>query len=293
MMSFCLSFSKRNTVVLLMIMVFSAPGYAHAQTDSLGIVVNKIAKYNAYETGLVGEHSDRTELPDEVLYLKEKANDSSLIQLCEYENPVVRAYAFVFLAERKPDTLLPIVKKHLTDTTSFKLYAGCIGHHTSVADFMLRISEKVLVKEEMRILDSLILSEANLSPSRKRTLLEQPGLSDTFYPAIREFYFKTEEKKFRWSSLLALASYCKTQDVEIISSWLRKDDARDRHYGFKAAALCPSSKFRNTLQEHTNTELTAQKHIKPYVKALVSALNAYTGDKKMNKLADELSLFPD
>lgn len=71
--------------------------------------------------------------------LLELCTEEDLIQLTNFNNPVVRSYAFWGLARQNSLMTEQIIRNHVNDDEPVKTVIGCTGANRSVAEFMLKV----------------------------------------------------------------------------------------------------------------------------------------------------------
>jgi hypothetical protein len=102
-------------------------------------LANKISKYKTVDDRVVGFAGVASEQYKRFYSLTQLAIDDELISLTDYKNEKVRAYAFWALAKRNYKDIKTILEKHLSDTTSFDFFQGCIQSPQRINYFFLDI----------------------------------------------------------------------------------------------------------------------------------------------------------
>ncbi|WP_422360315.1 hypothetical protein [Reichenbachiella sp.] len=93
--------------------------------------------------------------------LLDLCTEEDLIQLTNFNNPVVRSYAFWGLARQSSLMTEQIIRNHVNDDEPVKTIFGCTQTNRSVAEFML----KVVTPDEVD--DCLKLSNKTLRQIRR------------------------------------------------------------------------------------------------------------------------------
>lgn len=212
-------------------------------------IVNDMADGKVLTSKSVGISGKRSEQWDRYIELEENATDQQLIDLTDYNNPVVRCYAFQALANRENINLMPILVKHLRDNETLETCYGCIVSSTIVCDFFLDIayhfhSKKCLLNEKQRaIIDSIMIFDKSFNKSRTYTLRNLKPL-EKYYNRLREIMLEDKDA----NGLIALSKYHKQQDKELIIDKLKSKDTRNLFYGLSSVKNFPDSSFFPYLQ---------------------------------------------
>lgn len=209
----------------LIIMTFTLNCFGQYQFDKTKIskqtvkVIKKIEKVNELMGSAVYESGVRPRQYDNFTELQKKATQTELIELTNHPNGVVRCYAFWALSFNSSVDLLPIIIKHINDTTSIDTQFGCLGNTEQVGDFFINIvtpqyvdlNSKKLTKTEYEYLDSLLVYTPN-SLIAKENAISRIKPTEALYVRTRELVIKERNQ----SALVELAKYKREQDIPLI-----------------------------------------------------------------------------
>lgn len=122
------------TISLFLIFVLQS---CKDKSPSLEVVVKEMADYKMFEEKIVGLTGDLSPQWARYETLLAKSSETELIQLCNNNSPVVRAYAFQGLIEKKSTNIFEILVKHIDDVGKFDRIMGCMVDPCYVSDFYL------------------------------------------------------------------------------------------------------------------------------------------------------------
>jgi hypothetical protein len=209
----------------LIIITFTLNCFGQYQFDKTKIskqtvkVITKIEKVNELMGSAIYESGVRPRQYDNFTELQKKATQSELIALTNHPNGVVRCYAFWALSFNHSVDLLPIIIKHINDTTSIDKQFGCLGNTEQVGDFFINIvtpqyvdlNSKKLTKTEYEYLDSILVYTPN-SLIAKENAISRIKPTEALYVRTRELVIKERNQ----SALVELAKYKREQDIPLI-----------------------------------------------------------------------------
>ena len=153
---------------------------------------------------------------DNFTELQMKATKDELLELLNHPNGVVRSYSFWALSYDTSANLLPIVVKHLSDTSTVTTQFGCIGSRERVGDFFIDVvtpdyvdlNLKKLTAAEYEYLDSILVYTPTVLNAKERAI-NRAKLTEVFYGRARELVTNDRNQ----SALVALAKYRREQDI--------------------------------------------------------------------------------
>jgi hypothetical protein len=209
----------------LIIMTLTINCFGQYQFDKTKIskqtvkVVTKIEKVNELMGSAVYYSGMKPKQYDNFEELQKKATQTELMELTNHPNGVVRCYAFWALSFNSSVDLLPIIIKHINDTTSIDTQFGCLGNTEQVGDFFINIvtpqyvdlNSKKLTKTEYEYLDSILVYTPN-SLIAKENAISRIKPTEALYVRTRELVIKERNQ----SALVELAKYKREQDIPLI-----------------------------------------------------------------------------
>ncbi len=230
--------------------------------------------------GMVDDNIIRTSSVGWLEKLQETATNSELIQLTNYENAVVRNYAFTALTTRKNVDLFPILLQYLKDTGWVSTSTGCVGGRTTINErFILEVhptSSKAhkykLTPEQQITLDSILLFDSTVKFALKDILLADIRPHLQYYTRIREMAVLGKP----FAAVLILAKFKNKNDVAIIKK--RFESRETEEEGVNCAREYPHPSFYPFLKkmfEREWLELDELKYFDP-----------------MDKLCDAMARYP-
>ncbi|GAB2818132.1 hypothetical protein [Ferruginibacter profundus] len=107
-----------------------------AYKENIQNIVIAIADNNRLDGPVVGYGGIRSDQYKRYEMLAKYATDSSLINLTNHKNPVVRVYAFDALIKRNYWALRLVFWEHAKDNEKLQALQGCIGYYTTVSESM-------------------------------------------------------------------------------------------------------------------------------------------------------------
>jgi hypothetical protein len=142
-------------------------------------IVAKIEKVNQLMSSAVYYEGMRPAQYDNFTELQKKATKEELLELLNHSNGVVRSYAFWALSYDTSANLLPIVIRHISDTTAVTTQFGCIRSSEKVGDFFVNVvtpeyvdlNSKKLTAPEYEYLDSILIYTPNYLYARDYLLI--------------------------------------------------------------------------------------------------------------------------
>jgi len=242
-----------TTILLLTLTICSSGQHL---SDSLKIskqtkdIVSKIAAVNELDGSAVGEAGRRPKQYDNFIELQKKATIAELKELTNHPNGAVRCYALWALSCDSTVSLLPIIVRHLNDTTLVRTQFGCIGGRKKVGDFFVNVTQfidvdsKQLTPAEHEYLDSVLVYTPNMLNSRDWAI-ERLKLTEASYNKVRELVMKESNQ----SALIVLAKFRRKQDIPIILNNRLTEQDGGLFHTYRAICEFPDPAFRPLLRE--------------------------------------------
>ncbi len=219
---------------------------------------NQLAKYNQVSGGIENLQGEIVAPYDKYYELRKKATDKELVSLTDYPNGVVRCYVFDELAKRKYNALFPILIKHLRDTCTVETQFGDVGDYTSVGDYFINTASRkdtsahfTLNKNELKIIDSLLIFDPQIQIKAKSELLIMLSPEEKYYARVRQMFL--EEKNH--SAIVLLSKYKRAADKELIMSLLKSSDSKENYYGVWAVRYFPDHSFYPVIKSIHSVEI--------------------------------------
>ncbi len=242
-------------------------------------IVEKIAADKTLKGGAVGEDGTRPEQYDSFIELQKTATKAELTELTDHPDGAVRCYAFWALSHDSTINLLPIVIKHLNDTTEVNTLFGCREMRKNVGDFFFEVvtqpidaQTKKLTGAELEYLDSIFIYTPNKLYARELAI-GRAKQTARLYEEVRRLVLNQKEQ----SLLRDLAKFKKQQDIPLILKNGSTRNSIDRFFTCKAICEFPDPAFRPFLKESLYDALKQQVW-DPEWDALYEAIASYKDD---------------
>ncbi|MFC0776369.1 hypothetical protein [Terrimonas alba] len=207
---------------------------------SKAALIDSIIKFNAYEGQYEGLTGDTTEQWHYFTEFSKRYSEKELTQLCNHQNPLIRCLAFQALADNCSSNVYDILLNHLSDTTEFERFYGCLGGTDRVTDNFLDAvgydketpTKFNLTEEQFNYIDSVLLYRdeikmrsglSDIELRSRRYMLERLKPIPHFYTRIREI-----AKAGVYEALPILAKYKNPADTSIFISFLLDDEFSNR-----------------------------------------------------------------
>ncbi len=179
--------------------------------------------------------------------LQDKATDSELIRLTDYENGAVKGYAFEALTGRKHVDIFRVLLKHINDTTRIRVSSGCTSTTNGANMRFLALvypgfgfskATYKLSPAERSIIDSMLLFDSTLKLMdwEKELFLRGMMPEPQYYDRIRTIANNGK----RPISTLLLAKFKNEQDSGLIKKLFEKGDDS---YGVRSARIFNHKSF--------------------------------------------------
>ena len=100
-------------------------------------LLKQIARYNKVESQYINRGANASEQYARFDSLRKISNTADIIAFTKYPSPVVRAYAFGELLDKKDiQNAFKVLQVNFQDTTAFKHKFGCIGSASTLGSYM-------------------------------------------------------------------------------------------------------------------------------------------------------------
>lgn len=235
-------------------------------------LIDSLLKFNTYEGRYEGRTGDTTEQWHYFTEFSKRYSENELIQLCNDQNPVIRSLAFQALADNCSFKVYDILIDHLSDTTEFGRFYGCLSGTDRVTDNFLDAvgydketpTKYNLTDEQFNYIDSILLFRdeikmksflSGIELRSRHYMLERLKPVPQFYERVREI-----AKDGVYEALPLLAKYKNPADTSIFIGYLLDDEFSDRGrtmtiYVRKAIRYFPHPSFYPILKKQLIKEV--------------------------------------
>lgn len=237
----------RHLLILLVILLslYSCKTGSSDKNDkfkkiSKAALLDSIIKFNAYEGQYEGLTGDTTEQWRYFTEFSKRYSENELIQLCNHKNPIIRCLAFQALADNCSSNVYGILIDHLSDTTEFERFYGCLSGTDRITDNFLDAvgynkespTKFNLTEEQFNYIDSVLLFReeikmrsflSGIELRSRRYMLERLKPIPHFYNRIREI-----AKKGVYEALPLLAKYKNPADTSLFIGYLLDEEFSNR-----------------------------------------------------------------
>src|SRR6478609_581760 len=173
--------------------------------------------------GVAGEPSRQWERYER---LKELATVDQLIRLTDYDNAIVRCYAFQALAAKNAVRVFEVLLRHVDDSESVAVQSGCVRMTELTGDYFINVVTRSadpggyhLSTEERERLDGILLNDHSVRLVERAWLLDSLKPKPENYARIRQL--ASDERNE--SAVRALARYQRQEDKELIASFFKRE----------------------------------------------------------------------
>jgi len=176
-------------------------------------------------------------------YFKDSLSSEQLVELTYHQYPMVRVYSFLALKEKRFDNMQDIIFNHLTDTTKISISHGCVIYSNTIADFIISEAFYCLkgnTKDSLR--DLIFYNHSNLSAFSK--ILWDCNGYEPYYSEISQINQGSASR----SSLMALASFRKVKDLDLLESEINKFEYEPKK--FQIIEKYPHEQFKYILYDY-------------------------------------------
>lgn len=254
-------------------------------------IAKKLSKYKRVEGVFVGFVGMPSEIYQTGKKLRIKSTRDELIELTFHPDPIVRAYSFWGLTERKENGLTDLLLQHLEDTVIINTMFGDYGETVYLADFMINLvipdyvftadylypNKTVLNEYEKKIIDSAVIFNDNPFKYRNTALLYSDATPE-YYNRIKKLALEQDPY-----AIVALAKFKNTEDTLLIKNSYYFPAAKNTflkpyYYTFWAFSEFPTDGFKNfTL--HVLDSVTSSQYDERNFRTLYRAIAAYKDPK--------------
>ncbi len=207
---------------------------------SKAALLDSLVKFDAYEGQYEGLTGDTTEQWHYFIEFANRYAEKELIELCTHENPLIRCFAFQALADNCSSNVYSILIDHLSDTTEFKRFYGCMSGTDRVTDNFLDAvgydketqTRFSLTNEQLNYIDSVLLFRdeikmkdflSDIELRSRRYMLKRLKPVPHFHDRIREI-----AKDGVYEALPLLAKYKNPADTSVFINYLLDDGFGNR-----------------------------------------------------------------
>lgn len=259
-------------ILVLGSILLSCTGQSEPNDSLLNKKINELKEKSTVELGppsLVNSHE--TDSSHAYHYFKDSLSTDELVKLTYHQYPMVRVYSFLALKEKRFDKMSEIVFGHLTDTVRIMLSDYDVLWTETVADLII-YNAFYSVKAEKRdsLRDLIFFNYPNLGAFSH--ILSSCEGHEPYYERIKQI----NQDSVSMSSLMALASYKKEEDLDFLDSEIKKLDHLT--WQFQVIEKYPHNRFQPILEEYRNefeTD-TAKDPVELYYYALASFKNEWS-----------------
>lgn len=233
-------------ILLIILATVSSCKFDSAETGnkfkntSKAALIDSLLKFNAYEGRYEGLTDDTTEQWHYFVEFASRYSEKELTALCSHQNPLIRCFAFQALADNCSPNVYSILIEHLSDTTEFERFYGCIGGTDRVTDNFLNAvgydkktpTKFNLTNGQINYIDSILLFRdeimmksyfSGIELRSRRYMLERLEPVHHFYKRIREI-----AQGGVYEALPLLAKYKNPADTSIFIGYLIDDEFSNR-----------------------------------------------------------------
>ena len=198
--------------------------------------------------------SEENNIPEYYDYLIKKTSANDLYRLINCEHPVLRAFAFNCLIERKDPATNKILLTHLDDTAIITRCMGEFGEeYTYVSDYFISRSERNSKILKADLIDKVMMEHPYLNHAYF-FIDELKNPEEKYYPIINKMaknarnFYKVERETI---AVRALARYNKREDIPLIAEKLSQSwSLSDYHYDscFSIIVNNPDTAYFNIIE---------------------------------------------
>jgi len=262
-----------------------------------------MADYKMFEYKFVGLSGDSSLQWARYETLLAKCSESKLLSLCDNESPVVRAYAFQGLVERKSAKIFEIMTKHIHDTSEFDRIMGCLVDPCYVTDFYLEqvgyfpydSSSSYKINSHQRdFLDSLMLYGDGIMIRKhnynqikfwsRQYMLQQLTHKDTNYNRLREIVLAGVIE-----GLPALAKFKNPNDIFTIKKVYENEGLIGEGFVFDAIKYFPHPDLFDIIDKEVTNDLRHDNYFEGSIYKFYKALVQYKTPRARELLKQALS----
>lgn len=254
-------------------------------------IANKLKKYKWVEGVFVGYIGTPSKIYQTGKKLRIKSTRDELTELTFHPNPIVRAYSFWGLTERKENGLTDLLLQHLKDTAIINTMFGDYGETVYLADFMINLvvpeyvftsdylypNMTVLNVNERYIIDSAVIFN-DIPIKYRNTALLYSDANPEYYNRIKKLAL--EQNPY---AIVALAKFKNPEDTILIKDSYYFPAAKNTflkpyYYTFWAFSEFPTDGFKNfTL--HVLDSVNSSQYDERNLRTLYRAIAAYKDPK--------------
>ena len=194
-----------------------------------------------------------TEIPNdfehEISFLKDSCTKNELIGLMDNDKPIIRAFSFLAILERKDINWYHVLKTNLDDTTKIvHWYFDDAANSVMLSDFYLNQSKNRLSDWQKNELVKKILSK-HFYLQNAYWILEEIEPNEDYYNLIKRAALVRKDYCNQERIICALAKFKKESDLPFIKRIIRKNSSCD-FLTFRIIENWPDQRFFEILENH-------------------------------------------
>jgi len=193
----------------------------------------------------------------EIAFLKDSCSTNQLNVLINHPTPIIRAFTYLAILERKDIRFFPILFNKLNDTTQLMWwYFDDAGRTTTLADFFISNSINRLDSIEKVLLShSIITQHQNLQYFN--WVLEDIEPQEKYYSLIKKHARKQQESCNQERIIYALSKFKKESDLPFIKKLISSSECD--YLLFNIIENWPDERYFDILQHHFDTTILHKK----------------------------------
>jgi len=196
-------------------------------------------------------------LNDEIAFFKDSCTKQQLLALMHFKKPIIRAFAFCAMLERKDIDVFPILRENLSDTTLIMWwYYSDAGNTVYLSDFYINKASNRISKSQLKELKNLILTKHSYLQNTY-WIMEEMEPEERYYKLIKGFSQKKNDLCNRERAVLALSKFKKQEDLLFIKHVIQKSECE--FLSFKLIEHWPHEVFFNVLLDYAKTKILNDK----------------------------------
>jgi hypothetical protein len=233
-----------------------------------------------------------TEIPNsfehEISFLKDSCTKNELIGLMDNDKPIIRAFSFLAILERKDINWYHVLKTNLDDTTKIvHWYFDDAANSVMLSDFYLACSVNRLNDDQKKkLIDEILLNHFYLQNTY--WILEEIESDEKYYGLIKRAAQVQKDHCNQERIICALAKFKKESDIPLIKRIIEKSNCD--FLTFRIIENWPDQRFFEILENHFKENVDHKSQysyddIEDYSYALASFKN-----KRSLELLEKLTL---
>jgi len=195
-------------------------------SDELVSIISALEDGGQVESARLGAAGEPSRQWERYEHLKELATVDQLIGLTDYDNAIVRCYAFQALAAKNAVRVFEVLLRHVDDSESVSVQRGCIGMTELTGDYFINVVTRGadangyhLNPTERERLDGILLNDHSVRLAERAWVLDKLEPKPENYARIRQL--ASDERD--GSAVRALARYQRHEDKELIATFFKRE----------------------------------------------------------------------